>query len=133
MDNLFSTICYLIFGRRWVYWNLRNGNRTALWVKKTEVAFNRKRLRESRANKEKAEKDLEEMRERFETKKSEGKLDKEQKKEYRERINDLDSKAMIASKDYEKTKQQHQQANDIAIDQAKKYDFVKNYKPEFWD
>ena len=61
MDNFFSALMYLLFGKRWIKVSMQQGLKTALFIKRLEIEMNKERY-------ETIEKELKEAEEKTEFK-----------------------------------------------------------------
>lgn len=63
MENLFSTIMYLIFGRKWVKFTMIQGMKVAVQVAEVEMRMEQEKMREARIDLNAKEEDLRDLKE----------------------------------------------------------------------
>lgn len=108
MENLFSTVMYALFGRRWIRFSMIHGIKTALFIKRMEIEMNKERYL-------KIESELKALTDRKEFANDED--IKSNKKEIEIKKNHL-----------EQVKGQMGQMYDQLNSDKRKLDFVKRYK-----
>lgn len=141
MENIFQAIGYLIFGKQWLLWGMKNGYKSAIFVNEVEIDMQKQRLAEIQERKAELVSGLEELEEEplkeastlltseeMENKKlvyeTESKIKHERNEQletFRNRIKSVTNEEM--SQDGELQRIYH-----IAYSNRRKFDFIKGYK-----
>lgn len=124
MENLFQTILYLIFGKRWILKSMREGQKTAVFINEVELDMAKEKRRGAQTQVEKLQATLQKMDDRY------------------HKRGDYDESLNVTAKDLQDAKENLQkaegvvakfdgelaQANSNLYTSRLKYDFLKAYK-----
>lgn len=141
MQNIFQFLTYLIFGKRWIKWDMVQGLKMAIFVNEMEIDMNKTKLREAQERKEKLEADLKALEETPlksavdllpESEKNDTKaiydMEKKIKAERNEQVQTFKNQIKSANTDLEMADGELSRVYSITYSNRRKFDFVRNYK-----
>lgn len=139
MTSLFQFIMYVIFGKRWIKWDMVQGLKMAIFVNEMEIDMDKAKYDDAVKRKATLEKDLAELIERpttdpltllsdeeKEDKKAIQKAEHKVKIEREEQIQQFRNQIKSAETDIQIYDGQLAKTYSIAYTNRRKYDFVKN-------
>ena len=139
MTTLFQFIMYMIFGKRWIKWDMLQGLKMAIFVNEMEIDMDKAKYDDAVKRKETLEKDLAELLEtpladpltllsdeEKEDKKAIQKAEHKIKIEREEQIQQFRNQIRSAETDIQIYDGQLSKTYSIAYTNRRKYDFVKN-------
>lgn len=141
MENIFQAVGYLIFGKRWVLWNMKHGIKTALFVNEIEIEMNRNKIKDAQARSTSARSELEALKatplkepasilpeSEKENKKSLYDAEQKLKHERSEAMRGLEMALKEAETDIQLADGELSRIYSITYSNRRKYDFVRDYK-----
>lgn len=140
MNTLFQFIMYLVLGKHWVLYDMRQGLKMAIMVNEAEVAMHRNKIRVHQDTLKDLEGQLATIEatdplaslpepDTFETPKAYHDAKKKRKDGYDEAVADLKGKIQGQKTAISGTDGELQRIYNIAYHNRLKYDFLKSYKP----
>lgn len=134
MESLFSTVGYLLFGRKWILWGMRNGLKSALFVNEMEIKMNKVKLREimDRELEARAELEVIEKEDPFANwdlapGESDYKAKKKLEEEHKKKLDDAKDKLKMIQGELSGAEGEMMRINNITYHNRLKYDFIKSY------
>lgn len=141
MENIFQFVGWLIFGKQWLLWGMKNGYKSAIFVNEVEIDMQKQRLNEIQERKAELESGLAEL--EAEPLKEASTLLTEEEMQNKKLVYDTESKIQherneqletfrnrIKSVTNEELSQEGelQRIYHIAYSNRRKFDFIKEYK-----
>lgn len=141
MSNLFQFIMYMIFGKRWIKYDMIQGYKMAIFVNEAEIEMDKNKMEDARKRVDDLTRELallEEMPfedvmnllsdDQKEDKREIAKMEYKQKQERAEQIQTFKNRIKSAEQDIQLADGALQKTYSIAYTNRRKYDFMKNYK-----
>lgn len=138
MNTLFQFVMYLVFGKRWVLWDMKEGLRMAVFVNEVEIDMQRGKIRRFQDEKQALELQLKELEakdpldglEEGEDKKAYYDAKKLREKSRAAAIDDLKGKIRAQDDNISGSDGELQRIYNIAYHNRVKLDYVSGYKPK---
>lgn len=129
---------YMLLGKRWVLWDMKQGLRMAVFVNEVEVAMHRNKIRAHQDERARLESELEILKKRDplegleegDDRKAYYDAKKLREKAHSEAIEDLEGKIRSQDDSISGTDGELQRINNIAYHNRLKLDFVRSYRPK---
>lgn len=122
MENLFSFLGYMLFGKHWVLWNMLQGLKAAIFVNEVEVEMHRSKIRRFQDERKALEDEM------TETDKLLVGASGEERSKLQNRKEDLIGLMRAKDDDISGADGELQRIYNITYHNRLKYDFVKGYR-----
>lgn len=137
MNNFFQFITYILFGKRWILWDMKQGYKTTLFVNEVEIDMQKEKMRNAQLTKENLEIDLAELEEtelnvlsesEYESPKAFYDAKKLAENERAEQIATFKNRIKSAETDIQVADGELNRIYAITYNNRLKWDYIKNYK-----
>ena len=141
MTSLFSFLMYVIFGKRWILWDMKAGYKMAIFVNEMEVKMEMDKMKKLEARKEELEKGYKELTEsplknaidllpsdKHDDKKAIENMEYKLRKERETQLDNFRKLIKEVTQEVQMADGQLSRANGIAHSNRLKYDYIKDYK-----
>lgn len=141
MNTFFQFVMYMIFGKRWIKYEMLQGYKMAIFVNEAEIEMDRAKLEEATARKEKLEADMTVLMEselpdamtllsdeEKEDKKAVQKMEHKIRQEREDQVKQFMNQIRSATTDIGLADGALNKTYSIAYTNRRKFDYMKNYK-----